>query len=266
MKAMKVLAMAGLCLASAGLWAAPFEGKIDYQMTGKNGEAHAITLAVSGGKLRTEFSAKGYSGASILDPQAHTSTIIMDSRKSYMVMHFDPAASAKAKGKATLSKTGKSDSIAGYPVQEWVSERDGKRTSLWVTEKLGQGFFPSSGSGHGAPDMEIPAELRDKGFLPLKIVASGGATIVATKVEPGSVDPSLFEVPDGYTEMKGMDGGPGGASGATGAGSAAGAGSASGMPAGMPADAQARMEQAMQAMSPEQKAAMMKAMQGQGGN
>jgi hypothetical protein len=34
----------------------------------------------------------------------------------------------------------------------------------------------------------------------------------------------------------------------------------------MPADAQARMHQAMQAMSPEQKAAMMKAMQGQGGN
>ncbi|HTB35371.1 MAG TPA: DUF4412 domain-containing protein [bacterium] len=266
MRMRKGLMLAGLCLASAGLTARAFEGKIDYRLTDKKGEVHAITLAVSGGKLRTEFSAKGFSGASILDPQAHTSTMIMDSRKSYMVMHFDPAASAKSQGKATLSKTGRTDTIAGYPVQEWVAERDGKRTSLWVTEKLGQGFFQSSGSGHGAPDMEIPAELREKGFLPLKIVASGGATIVATRVQPGSVDPSLFEVPDGYTEMKGMEGAAGGASEGAGAGSAQGAGAASGMPAGMPADAQARMEQAMQSMSPEQKAAMMKAMQGQGGN
>jgi hypothetical protein len=265
MRATKILCTAALCLAAAGLCAGAFEGRIDYQMTDKKGGSHTITLAASGGKLRTEFSAKGFSGASILDPQAHTSTMVMDSRKAYMVMHFDPAASAKAKGKATLSKTGKTDSVAGYPVEEWVSERDGKRTSLWVTEKLGQGFFPSSGAGHGAPDMEIPAELREKGFLPLKIVSSSGGVLVATKVEPGSLDPSLFEVPAGYTEMQGMGGMMGGQAGA-GAGAAAASGASPGMPAGMPADAQARMQQAMQNMSPEQKAAMMKAMQGQGGN
>ena len=264
MKAMKALVLAGLCLASAALGAQAFEGKIDYQITDSKGGVHAISLAISGGKLRTEFSAKGFSGASILDPKARTSTMILDSRKAYMVMHFDPAASGKSKGKATLSKTGKTDSIAGYPVEEWVSERDGKRTSLWVTTKLGQGFFQSSGSGHGAPNLEIPAELKDKGFLPLKIVSASGGVVVATQVEPGSVDPSLFEVPAGYTEMQGMGGMMGGDAGSAGAGS--GASQASGMPAGVPADAQARMQQAMQNMSPEQKAAMMKAMQGQGGN
>jgi|GEM_PF-1804587 hypothetical protein len=263
MRTKLLLVLAGFSLVSAGLAAAPFEGRIEYQVTDKKGQTQAITLAVSGGKLRTEFSAKGFSGVSILDPQAHTSTMIMDSRKSYMVMHFDPAASAKAKGKATLSKTGRTDSIAGYPVEEWVSERDGKRTALWVTTKLGQGFFQSAG-GHSAPSLEIPAELRDKGFLPLKIVGSSGGVVLATKVEPGSLDPSLFEVPAGYTQMQGTggmtDGGQDRGNGN------AGGGAPNGMPAGMPADAQARMQQAMQNMSPEQKAAMMKAMQGQGGN
>ncbi|HXC64891.1 MAG TPA: hypothetical protein VNZ67_11070, partial [bacterium] len=135
-------------------------------------------------------------------------------------------------------------------------------TSLWLTEKLGRGFFQPS--GHGAPDMNIPAELRDKGFLPLKIVTASGAIILAIGVQPGPLDASLFQVPEGYTQMQGMEGMMGGGQD-TGNGNAGG-GAPNGMPAGMPADAQARMQQAMQNMSPEQKAAMMKAMQGQGGN
>jgi hypothetical protein len=261
MRSTKTLMLAGLCLISAGLTAGAFEGKISYQLTDAKGVNHALTLSQSGGKLRMDFSAKGFSGASIVDPEAHTSTMLLDSRKAYMVTHFDPAA-AKAKGGSTITKSGRSDRILGYAVEEWVSEREGKKTSLWLTDELGRGFFQPS-SSRGVPDMSIPAELREKGFLPLKIVTSTGATILATRVVPGTLDASLFKVPEGYTEMQGMDGAGGG-------GAAAGGdpaqGSASGLPAGMPADAQARIEQAMQAMSPEQKAAMMKAMQGQGGN
>jgi hypothetical protein len=260
MRASALIAGLSLLLATT-LQAKTFEGKVDYRITTDKGKTMDVTMSMSGSKTRTEMVAQGQgqAGAAIVDFKARTYTVLMPQRKAYMVQSFaDTQAKAQA-GKGSLSKTGATATIAGYASEEWVYQTDTSKTSLWITDKLGKGFFQSQGKG-GAK-FDIPAELKDKDVMVLKVVNGKGFSMEATKVSPGPVDPSLFAIPDGYTEMDLMGGASASGSGAA---SAPGASGAAGM-GSIPPDAQARIQQAMQNMSPEQKAAMEKALQGQGG-
>ena len=134
--------------------------------------------------------------------------------------------------------------VAGYPVEEWVYRTAKSKVSLWVTDKLGAGFMQT---GKGASSMEIPTELRKKG-LALRIVSDKGFKMEAVKVWPGTPDASLFEIPAGYSQMGGAMGGQEGTSAG----------------AGMPEDAKEKIQDAMQNMSPDQRAMVEKMMQNQG--
>jgi hypothetical protein len=223
---------------------AAFEGSIKYRITDKRGEVHALTMTLAGGKMRTEMEMEGRTSISIIDQAAHTVTTLMPGSKTYMSFTFDPAKSMRGADKGTLSKTGNTDTVAGYPVQEWVYQTAKSKVSLWVTDKLGAGFMQT---GKASSSIEIPTQLRSKG-LALRIVGDNGFKMEAVKVEPGVPDASLFEVPDGYSKMGGDMGGQEGTP----------------VGAGMPPDAQAKIQAAMQNMTPDQKAMLEKMMQNQG--
>ena len=241
------LILAGIGLALVRPLAA-FEGSIKYQITDRTGDIHAMTMTLAGGKMRTDMEVDGRSSISIIDQAAHTITTLMPGSKTYMSFTFDPTKSMKGAHKGTLSKTGAMDSVAGYPVEEWVYKTADSKISLWLTDKLGAGFMQA---GKGSGSIEVPAELRGKG-LALRIVSDKGFKMEAVKVEPGSPDASLFEIPEGYSKMGGDMGGEEGAP----TGASAGAGIAP--------DAQAKIQAAMQNMSPDQKAMLEKMMQNPG--
>lgn len=230
---MSVLSVPAGLLLAASLSAAAFEGSIDYGVTTAQGKTHAMTLSMSGNKVRTALSTGAMAGAAIFDLDAHTLTSIQPAQKTYSVMTL-PRPQAKAP-QGSFSRSGATDTVAGYPVEEWIYKTDNNRTSLWLTDKLGRGFFQE---GHGGSGFEVPAELRDKDLLALRVTGSHGFKMEATKVTPGPVDAALFTVPAGFTEVKGM--GAGGA---------------------LPPDMAERMRKAMQSMTPEQRAAMEKMMQ-----
>jgi len=244
-------------LAASLTWVRPlaaFEGKIQYQITDAKGSLHDLSVVVAKGKVRTEMQAKGHAAVSIIDEAAKTVTTLLPDRKAYMVHSFAASAAKAGKPKGALTKTGATATIAGYTADEWTYAGENGAVSLWLAEKLGEGFLRPSAS---AGSVEIPAELKGKG-LALRIQKADGFKMEALKVEPGSPDAGLFVVPDGYSDMGAAVDAAGGNAAAGGAGPSAGTAPA------MPADAQERMNQAMQNMTPEQRAMMQKMMQNQG--
>ena len=244
---MKKLFLAAILLAASNLSAKAFEGTVKYRMGGKDGKGgHVMTMAVKDGKIRTESQGMGGQdgkGAAIMDLKAKKMTMLMPEQKKYMVHKLDGQAAAGKTAKGSLKKSGKSETIAGYKAEEWVYESEGKQTSLWGSTELGS-FEMGGGPKGNSGGMQIPAELREKGFFLLRMSAQHegkSGMLEAIEVKPGSLDASLFEVPAGYTEMKGMMGG-----------------------GGMPPETMEKMKSAMKDMSPEQRKMMEKMMQGQG--
>jgi len=256
----RLILSAALALTAVGAAAdtKPFEGVVTFQVSRSGSDkAQDMQIAMSGGKWRIDGQGpRGGMGAVIIDPKAHSSIILMTEHKMFMRRTYNPKAKAGG-AKATIVKTGKTDTIAGYKVEDWqVTGANGKTADLWATKDLGRMNFAFDGGpqGQGA-GIDIPDEIKKGGFFPLRIESDKGK-LEATKVVPGAQDPSLFTVPADYKEMD-MGGMPGMDAGAS---SPAAGGGMAGM-----TDAQKQeMQEKMQNMTPEQKAMMEKMMQGQG--
>src|SRR5580658_9259644 len=126
------LVLAGIVLALVRPLAA-FEGSLKYRITDKTGDVHDLTMTLAAGKMRTEMAEGGRSSVSIIDESAHTVTTLMPENKAYMTSTFDPSKSMGRGRKGTLSKTGATDTVAGYPVEEWIYRTSKSKVSLWVT-------------------------------------------------------------------------------------------------------------------------------------
>jgi hypothetical protein len=213
------LALTVLCSMPA---AAQFEGNITWQVGDKG---MVLNQTYKGSMVRTDMTgSNGRSGTMIMDASAKVMTMIMDERKMYMTMDLKDAGKMEGMEHAAhqppkITDTGKSETVAGRTCEVYEVETTGdKPETLQVCAAKGMGFFIGGDSpmarGQGGDRATMSAiaanpefaKLYKEGFFPLRIdrmeKGQPKTVMLATKVEPKSVDASLFKVPADYTEMK----------------------------------------------------------------
>jgi hypothetical protein len=210
-----------LCFTTSLLAADPFEGKVTLGMkSGKEKEA-VIKYMMKGQRMRMEPEVEGAQGmAMIFDVQKGEMMTLMPEQKMYMVISLKGAMEKAAKNAANdkmpeLVKTGRTDKILGYNVEEYTFTDRGNTTEMWVTDQLGTYMGASSGGGGGgmmgrgkggaAQTWENLLKGRD-GFFPLRVVTRDKKEketfrMEAKEVQPGKVADSMFEPPAGYQKF-----------------------------------------------------------------
>jgi len=203
-----------------------FEGEIDLSATGKLGTkdgAHAplsIALLVKDGKFRFDLP-EGLAGARELG-QAYVLVMpadkklyaVMDAKKQAVLVEMDKlAAQAKSFGAARgaasgtpapqVTKTGKTDTVAGYPCEIWriISAKSGGE--LCIAEQ-GTSWFHLPLSGMPA-EYAWASEIADGKHFPLRFIASESGTeqgrIEVTRIQKRALSSEQFAVPAGYAIM-----------------------------------------------------------------
>lgn len=224
-----------LLLAAAALFGAAdgvdaqraFEGVIVYEMDA-GGTTLTMENHVKGKLLRQEIEGQMGSMISLVDTETMDMTMIMPAQKMYMKVNtgqmmqqmqaMQQQHSAVQPEPADLVATGRTETVAGHTCEHYTWSSESGEMDMCIA--TGLGFMPfasppsANGMGAGAgmnafADAEKWRARFSDGFVPLLMtVTDGGNTMTmrATRVEPGSVDASLFDVPEGYTEMR-MPGG-----------------------------------------------------------
>jgi hypothetical protein len=198
-----------------------FEGEIDMNIDmGVAGAAvgmagMTVNMKIKGDRVRIERSVPGVpsslTGATIIDGGKKKSYMLMPATKEYMVTELEVAMTTATTGtpaapKPVITKTGRSDKVAGYAcdIVTVTTAGTGERTEFCMSKGLtlfGMGMGPFSSFGKGSGYDEVFKE----GF-PLRIEVfdpSGARTMKAeaTRIEKKQEPDSEFEVPVGYTEM-----------------------------------------------------------------
>jgi hypothetical protein len=228
----KCTRIAALALSAALLagpaWAQGFEGVVAYRMTSESGKSSEMEMAIKGTVVRVDMNSEGHQAASLMDGQTGTMTMILPEQKMYMTMNVR-AMAEKMKGMKdddappTITALGTSETIAGRKCENFLVETQNRKKEVEKTEVcnakgLGEFMIPRGPMGREAsPGMARLDAYREyfKGNLfPLRVTKVDGAKrlviMEATRIEPKALDPALFQVPPGFTEMKmpGMMGPP----------------------------------------------------------
>ena len=222
---LRALPGALLCsLATGGLAAQAFEGVVTWQMHEKNQQ---MVQTYKGGMVRTEMGQGGRQAVMIMDAAGKKMTMIMPSEKMYMTMdlsqagHQMPGMDHGPAKTPKITATGKTETIAGRSCEVYrYAEEEGKPDNMEMCVAKGLGYFMmGSGGGMGVMGRRDPmadvagaasnpeyARLYKDGFFPLRVSKLEGGKaeqmMIVTKLEPKSVDASVFQVPAGYQEMK----------------------------------------------------------------
>jgi hypothetical protein len=160
----------------------------------------------------------GQGGKFILRGDKKLMWIVVDEEKKYMEIPLDKAHTGDTTGHAgmkktyTLSKTGKSRSIAGYPCDEWVAdEGEGGGARIWATAGLGDMYegvvkwFDEMSMESATDRSRWERELADKKLFPLLVVRTEEGEVTETEevvgIEKKSIPASMFEPPAGYEKQ-----------------------------------------------------------------
>jgi hypothetical protein len=129
--------------------------------------------------------------------------MMMASQKMYMEMAIPPGVGqpSSAAGKADVTRTGKTETIAGHKCEHVIVKEEAQTYDVCVAQDLGNFINPAFANpmGRGSAS-DWSAKIGD-GF-PLR-VAKGDRTIMeVTKVEPGTLDAALFAPPTDWQKMQ----------------------------------------------------------------
>jgi hypothetical protein len=201
---------------------AQFEGVIDFKHTmGDGAQARNTTVTVSIKDRLMAFTPheKGEigSGKVIYRGDKHVMWIIDEKKQTYLEIDVaDTAADQQNatpdKPKMTIHKTGKTQTILGYPCEEVIVESDNESHDLWCTSKLGKVFegvaksFGKMSHGRGNTGAtEWRKEFMAMNEFPLKTVSTkkGRVTEIeeVTNIEQKSLPAAMFDVPEGYKQQ-----------------------------------------------------------------
>jgi hypothetical protein len=193
--------------------AVSFEGEIEMSMGGA-GVGMTTLMTIKGDKIRTDM--KGLmSYASITDMGAKKTWVLDTAAHTYTEMDLSktpkPTTPPPAKSPAKVTKTGRTDKIAGYACDIYTIDDPTLAMHLEACSASGislVAFGLSNPFGLLAPGQkgndDMFTQLVSHGF-PLRIAyldASGAPLmkIEATRVEKKSVPDSDFAIPAGYTK------------------------------------------------------------------
>ncbi|MEP7051562.1 MAG: DUF4412 domain-containing protein [Pseudomonadota bacterium] len=205
-----------------------FEGEIALTAKGKlaakEGSANApltITLLVKDGKFRFDLP-EGLAGARelgkayvLVTPADKKLYAVMDAKKQAVLVDLDKlaaqakafgAARAPAGGKATppqVTKTGKTDTVAGYKCEIWSITSAQSAGDLCIAEQ-GTSWFRLPLSGMPA-EYAWASEIADGKHFPLRFVATEKGTeqgrVEVTSIERKTLPADQFAVPSGYAVL-----------------------------------------------------------------
>jgi hypothetical protein len=193
----------GMTVGTAGLYAAGFfEGEVDYNLNSKQHDG-TVSYFMKGKKILAKTITNGYTGDVIIDMEAREITMIMTAQKMYTTITLPPSNSSTL-GKGTFTDTGRSDVILGKTCEEWLYQGPKGSSSVWGAHGLGN-FFAFGGRPND-PSAAWADAVKHNGLFPLKVIskdADGNVmmTMEATKITPGTLEASLFQVPAGFNKM-----------------------------------------------------------------
>ena len=219
---------AGSASAGAGLAVLDgFEGEIGVSAKGKlAGKAVSdtpanLTLLVKDGKFRFELP-EGLAGAQALgkayvlvEPADKKLYAVMDDKKQAVLIDLDKlAAQAKSFGGAAqhrpssgappqITKTGKTDTVAGYKCEIWHVVSEKSVGDLCIAEQ-GTSWFHIPLSGAPA-EYAWASEITDGKHFPLRFVASENGVeqgrVEVTSIQKKALPAEQFQVPTGYAVL-----------------------------------------------------------------
>lgn len=188
-----------------------FEGEIDMAISmpsiGTVGVRMSVNMKLKGDRMRMEVVMPGSLGATITDGGKKKSWTLVPSTKQYTETDLDAPKPGSVPGtsKPTITKTGRTDKVAGYSCDIITMSEPGKRdrTEFCMSKGLtflGMGMGPFSGLGGSEY-----GDLLKEGFpLRMQSFDGRGAEIMkmeATRIEKKSEPDSDFEVPPGWTKL-----------------------------------------------------------------
>ncbi len=196
-----------LLLASA-TFGKTFEGLVHFQIT-EGKRAHEMEYAIKGDRMRMKMQVdEKHSTGGIVDTKTGEIIVLMPEQKMYMVFGGGGEMARNAmQTDATIEETGRTETIAGYKCSEYIIKEKNSTIELWATEGLGRfvsfaDVQKNRGKNPGWADV-----LADKELFPLRTINKDRRGRVqtkmeATRVEPRTLDASLFEVPAGYQKFE----------------------------------------------------------------
>jgi len=207
----------------SGVSIAQFEGAIDMKVTMQDeGKSHQMLYTMMVKKNLMAANIKGEDKENIESKfifrgDKKVLWIVNDAEKVYLEYSLKdeqkPSAKETEKSNVKVKKTGKKETILGYPCEEVIVEEGNEVTHLWGTTKLGDfysdlmksfGYVEGEEASSGSSGWE--AELEALKIFPLKIISMENGQVKqtqeVTKIESKSIPVSTFEVPKGYTKQK----------------------------------------------------------------
>ena len=187
-----------IALAAAPLAAQErFEGMVQYRLAG----GHTMDMYIKGDRIRSEFAMGGNTMAAIMNLETRQMQMLMSGQRMVMTMALPDEASEHAGGEVEVSRTGRTDVVAGHTCEivTITAERGGRSEVCGATD-LGS-FVMARGPMQREP---TPAWARGmENFFPLRVTDATRNEVVmeVTKIERQDVPESMFTVPEGYRTM-----------------------------------------------------------------
>ncbi len=204
----------GFCLMPLSVKAA-FEGEITFQVAFTGGDVKfkallgmmpsSYDLLIKGNQLNVTMHGGMMSlmmGEIIIDGESGRAFAISSMQRTAYEMTADPA--LQGQSKPVIIDEEETSVIAGYNCKKYKviqTKADGQVIQyMWITDEIQLGNMDSL---EGPLKDSMPFLIEGITGFPLKIVTtlpgvSMVMTLSANKVNPGSIDPSMFAVPAGY--------------------------------------------------------------------
>ena len=131
-----LLSLAAFCVSPGQT----FEGTITFGISSPRG-TQEMKYLTKGDQVRIDMErAPGMTMSILMNTTSKDVTMLMPQNKMYMKMNLNtmPVPPEVKDQDADFKKTGKTETILGYPCEQVVISQDGREVEMWVTKGLGK--------------------------------------------------------------------------------------------------------------------------------